>query len=122
MSEARIANRAMGMMLAAFTAGALLHVDRAPLWSLAVAATALGWQLARLRWRLPLPGTVVRTLIAFALLLLTAASHRSISGLSAGSTLLLVMGAAKTARGAPAARLPGWWPWWALALLAGRVP
>lgn len=95
MSDARIANRAMGMMLAAFTAGALLHVDRAPLWSLAVAATALGWQLARLRWRLPLPGTVVRTLIAFALLLLTAASHRSISGLSAGSTLLLVMGAAK---------------------------
>ena len=39
--------------LVAFAAGALLHVDRAPLWSIFVAVAALCWQLAHLRWRLP---------------------------------------------------------------------
>ncbi len=83
------------MMLVAFAAGALLHVDRAPLWSIFVAVAALCWQLAHLRWRLPLPGAVVRTLLALGLLLLTMISFRTISGLAAGSTLLLVMGSAK---------------------------
>jgi transglutaminase-like putative cysteine protease len=83
------------MMLVAFGAGVLLHVDRAPGWSLGVAVAAFCWQLAHLRWRLPLPGAVVRALLAFALLLLTVISYRTVSGLAAGSTLLLVMGSAK---------------------------
>lgn len=86
---------ARAMMLVAFAAGVLLHVDRAPGWSLGVAAAAFGWQLAHLRWRLPLPGAVVRTALAIGLLLLTVISYRTVSGLAAGSTLLLVMGAAK---------------------------
>jgi protein-glutamine gamma-glutamyltransferase len=83
------------MMWLAFAAAALLHVDRAPLWSLGVAFAAFCWQLAHARWRLPLPGAAARTVIAFGLLLFTAASYRTLSGLSAGGTLLLVMGSAK---------------------------
>ena len=95
MSDPGIGTGARRMTLLAFCAGVLLHVDRAPLWSLGVAAAAFGWQLAHLCWRLPLPGAVVRTMLAFGLLLLTAVSFRTISGLSAGGTLLLVMGSAK---------------------------
>jgi len=87
--------RAQGMMLLAFAAGLLLHVDRAPAWSVAVAVAAMCFQVAHLRWRAPLPGAVARTIIALALLLLTLASYRTVSGLSAGGTLLLVMGSAK---------------------------
>ena len=95
MSDPGIGTGARRKTLLAFCAGVLLHVDRAPLGSLGVAAAAFCWQLAHLRWRLPLPGAVVRTMLAFGLLLLTAVSFRTISGLSAGGTLLLVMGSAK---------------------------
>jgi protein-glutamine gamma-glutamyltransferase len=86
---------ARGMMLLAFAAAVLLHVDRAPLWSLGAVVTVFCWQLAHLRWRVPLPGAIVRTLIAIGLLLLTVTSYHTVAGLAAGSTLLLVMGAAK---------------------------
>ncbi|HMA10613.1 MAG TPA: DUF3488 and transglutaminase-like domain-containing protein [Steroidobacteraceae bacterium] len=95
MTEPGMGPHARRMMLMAFAAGVLLHVDRAPGWSLGVAAAAFCWQLAHLRWRLPLPGAVVRTALAIGLLLLTVISHRTLSGLSAGGTLLLVMGSAK---------------------------
>jgi protein-glutamine gamma-glutamyltransferase len=86
---------ARAMMLLAFAAAVLLHVDRTPVWCLAVAAAAFCWQLAHSRWRVPLPGTVLRALLAMSLLMMTLASFRTVSGLSAGSALLLVMGAAK---------------------------
>jgi transglutaminase-like putative cysteine protease len=95
MNDAVMGPHARRLMLLAFGAGALLHVDRAPLWSLFVAAAAFCWQLAHLRWRLPLPGPVVRTVLAIGLLLLTMVTYRTVSGLSAGGTLLLVMGSAK---------------------------
>jgi protein-glutamine gamma-glutamyltransferase len=95
MSAAAIGPGPRRMMLLAFASGALLHVDRAPLWSLGVAIAGFCWQLAQARWRLPQPGAVARTLVAFGLLLFTAVSYRTISGLSAGGTLLLVMGSAK---------------------------
>jgi transglutaminase-like putative cysteine protease len=95
MIEPSMGSRARKLMLAAFVAGVLLHVDRAPAWSLVVAAATFSWQLAHLRWRLPLPGAVLRTVLAFGLLLLTFTTYRSVSGLSAGGTLLLVMGSAK---------------------------
>ena len=55
MSGPGVGHSARRMMLVAFAAGALLHVDRAPVWSIFVAAPTLCWQLAHLRWRLPLP-------------------------------------------------------------------
>jgi transglutaminase-like putative cysteine protease len=88
-------NRSGMMVLAAFGAAVLLHVDRAPPWAGAVAAAAFTWQWLHQRGRVALPGTGPRSLIAVALLLATIASYRAISGLAAGSTLLLVMGSAK---------------------------
>ncbi|HXC60406.1 MAG TPA: DUF3488 domain-containing protein, partial [Steroidobacteraceae bacterium] len=83
------------LMLAAFACGALLHVDRAPPWSLAVALLAIAWQLLVQRGRLALPASALRLFLVLGLLLATAASFRTLAGLAAGSTLLLVMGAAK---------------------------
>jgi hypothetical protein len=95
MSGTSIGSGARNLMLLAFGTAVLLHVDRTPAWSTGVAIAAFGWQLAHLRWRVPLPGVVLRTLIALGLLLLTMASYQTVSGLAAGGTLLLVMGSAK---------------------------
>ena len=73
MSTKGIGPGARRMMLLAFAAGALLHADRAPLWSLGVAIAAFCWQLAHTRWRLPLPGASG----AFAMLFATPRSCRS---------------------------------------------
>ena len=81
--------------VAAFGCAVLLHVDSAPPWSIAVACIGVVMQLAHQRGRLALPGALWRAAIALTLLVATVASYRSISGLAAGSTLLLVMGAAK---------------------------
>lgn len=83
------------MPLAAFGAAVLLHVDRAPLWSLGVALCGAGWQLLYLLNRLALPGAALRLLITVALLMATVGTFRGVTGLSAGGALLLVMGSAK---------------------------
>jgi transglutaminase-like putative cysteine protease len=95
MNSSALPHRSGTMTLAAFGAAALLHVDRAPLWASAVAGVALVWQWLHLHKRLALPGNAARALITVTLLLGTLASYRTLSGLSAGGTLLLVMGAAK---------------------------
>lgn len=80
--------------LAAFLGACILHID-APPWTLAVAVTGLSWQLLHLRGLVALPGSIWRGAIAFALLAATAAAFRGITGLAAGTNLLLVMGSAK---------------------------
>lgn len=82
--------------LAAFGGAALLHVNRVPLWCAAVAGLALAWRLLQQRGRLPAPGKVLRVLLVLALTAATLATSGRITGLAAGSTLLLAMGAAKT--------------------------
>jgi len=95
MNGATLPRRSGVLLLLAFAAAVLLHADRAPWWAVAVALAAMAWQWLHQRGRLALPGTGARALIAIALLLATVGSYRTISGLAAGSTLLLVMGAAK---------------------------
>jgi len=95
MNASALPRRSGVLLMLAFAAAAVLHADRAPPWAVGVAVLALVWQWLHQRGRLALPGTVPRALIAIALLLGTVASYRTISGLAAGSTLLLVMGAAK---------------------------
>lgn len=80
--------------LAAFLGACILHVD-APAWALAVALMGLGWQLLHLRGLVALPGSIWRGAIAFGLLVATLATFRGITGLTAGTNLLLVMGSAK---------------------------
>ena len=48
MNSAGMGPGTRAMMLLAFCAGVLLHVDRAPVWSLGVAGTAFCWQLAHM--------------------------------------------------------------------------
>src|SRR5262245_47049625 len=83
------------LLLAAFGAGCLLHVDRAPLWCSAVAAAALLWRWLHFRGRLALPNRALRIVITLVLALAVLASFRTLNGLAAGSALLIVMGAAK---------------------------
>ncbi len=87
--------RAMFLVLGAFAASALLHVDRVPPWCAAVAAIALLWHSLFLVGRLRLPATALRLLMAATLFAATLASFRTVQGIAAGSALLLVMGAAK---------------------------
>lgn len=83
------------IMLASFGGGALLHIDRAPPWCLGVALAAVVWHWLHNTGRLQLPSTALRLLLTLALFAGIAASFRTLSGLAAGSALLLVMGAAK---------------------------
>jgi protein-glutamine gamma-glutamyltransferase len=85
----------MFLVLAAFAASVLLHVDRAPVWCIAAAGIALAWHSLFLLGRMQMPGTALRLLIAVTLCAAALASFRSLQGLNAGSALLLVMGAAK---------------------------
>ncbi|MDR2216618.1 MAG: DUF3488 and transglutaminase-like domain-containing protein, partial [Nevskiaceae bacterium] len=86
---------ALRLVLAAYGIAMLLHVDRVPIWCSIAALTAMLWRIAHQRGRLRLPGGITRNAAA---LLLTAAilmSFRSLGGLSAGSALLMMMGALK---------------------------
>lgn len=86
---------AVSLMLAGFAASILLHVDRTPLWCVAVALAAVLWYWLHQRRNLPLPPAGLRIVTTLALFAGIAASFRTVGGLAAGSALLVVMGAAK---------------------------
>jgi transglutaminase-like putative cysteine protease len=83
------------IMLTAFAGGALLHVDRAPYWCLGVALAAVIWHFLHSQGRLRLPPKSLRIILTLALFAGIAASFQTVSGLPAGTALLLVMGSAK---------------------------
>jgi transglutaminase-like putative cysteine protease len=83
------------LTLTGFGCGVLLHADRTPAWCVAIATFALLWRGLHALGRIPLPGTLLRIALTLALVLTVVAFFRSISGLAAGSALLMVMGAAK---------------------------
>ncbi|MEO6079929.1 MAG: DUF3488 and transglutaminase-like domain-containing protein [Steroidobacteraceae bacterium] len=83
------------IMLASLASGVLLHVDRTPLWCTGVAVAALTWYWLHSLGRLRLPPNSLRILLTLALFAGVAASFTTLSGLSAGTALLMVMGAAK---------------------------
>lgn len=81
--------------LAAFGSAVLLHVDRLPIW---ISVFALGAGIARILLALrgaALPNAWLRVAIALALTLGVLAGFRTLNGLSAGSALLVAMGALK---------------------------
>lgn len=85
----------MLMLLAAYAAGILLHIDRVPAWCTTVGAAALLWRWLAFRGSIPMPNKVLRIVIAMLLVLAVLVTFRTIGGLAAGSALLVVMGAAK---------------------------
>lgn len=93
--KAVLPKAAMPLVLASYASAALLHVDRAPFWCSAAAAIAIAWRLAHQQGRVSLPGSFTRISLA---LLLTASillTFRTLGGLSAGTALLMAMGAVK---------------------------
>jgi transglutaminase-like putative cysteine protease len=90
-----LAPRAVGIVSAAYVLAVLLHVDRTPFWSTAIALAIVAWRQLAARQALPFAGTALRVAITLALTALVAVSYRTLNGLTAGGALLVVMGAAK---------------------------
>jgi protein-glutamine gamma-glutamyltransferase len=79
----------------AFVGGSLLNIDRVPSWVPLAALLFVIWRLLAASRSLPLPGTVTRGLLALILVAGTVVRFHTLNGLSAGTALLLLMGAVK---------------------------
>lgn len=84
--------RSIAWVSSAFVAGVLLNADRVPSWVPLAAVLIVAWRVFAPSH---LPGTVLRSLIAFALVGAVLAKFRTLNGLSAGTALLILMGATK---------------------------
>ena len=88
-------NRALLWASAALAGGLLLHIDRVPAWVSATALILLAWRLAVARGALPLPGVVARLLLVVAVAAAVLVRFHTFNGLSAGTSLLLLMSGLK---------------------------
>lgn len=79
----------------AFVAGALLNVDRVPVWTPIAALIFVIWRLMGASRSLRLPGTFARSMLALVLVGGVAVRFHTLNGLSAGTALLLLMGGVK---------------------------
>jgi len=87
--------RALLWSEAAFLTGVLLHVGRLPLWAMVTAFVCAAWALAARTRRVALPGPVLRSVFALALLAVVLAMFRTLNGLAAGTALLVLTGSVK---------------------------
>ncbi|HKT71356.1 MAG TPA: DUF3488 and transglutaminase-like domain-containing protein [Steroidobacteraceae bacterium] len=95
-SPDRQAPGALGWAAAALGGGLLLHLDRVAPWVSLVALACIAWRMtASMTRRAPLPGAVLRTLLALLLVAAVLARFQTLNGLTAGSALLILMGAVK---------------------------
>lgn len=82
----------------AFALGVLLNADRVPSWVPLAALLLAAWRVW-VGWRpnrsLRLPGTLARTALAMLLVAAVLVRFRTLNGLSAGTALLVLMGAGK---------------------------
>ncbi|MFT3905405.1 MAG: DUF3488 and transglutaminase-like domain-containing protein [Steroidobacteraceae bacterium] len=85
----------MTAVLIAFAGAVLLNLHHVALWSIPIALAAVIWR-ARGVWQTQkLPGRGLRLLLAAGLIVGVLLSFRTLNGLAAGATLLVVMSAAK---------------------------
>jgi transglutaminase-like putative cysteine protease len=89
------ASRALLWSTAAFLGGALLHVDRIPLWASAVALACAAWQLTSAAGKVPPIPKLVQLTLTFVLVTCVVFTFHTLNGLPAGTVLLVVMGAIK---------------------------
>jgi protein-glutamine gamma-glutamyltransferase len=80
---------------AALLGGMLLHIDRVPLWVMAAALVCVMWRLAAEVKLIGLPGRFTKVAVALLLIIVVLARFKTFNGLSAGTALLVVMGAIK---------------------------
>ena len=80
---------------AALGGGVLLHADRVPAWAALLALGLLLWRVASARRGRWAPALALRALLALALVVLVLARFRTLNGLAAGTTLLILMAGLK---------------------------
>ena len=80
---------------AALGGGLLLHADRLPAWAVAGTLAMILWRLTIARPGQLLSGATVRALLALSLVTLVFARFHTLNGLTAGTTLLVLMAALK---------------------------
>jgi protein-glutamine gamma-glutamyltransferase len=78
-----------------FTAGLALNIDRVPAWVPVVSLLFIAWRLMAAYRPLYLPGVVIRSIGALLLVAGVLVRFHTLNGLSAGTALLMVMGAVK---------------------------
>ncbi len=81
--------------LACLGAATLPHLLHLPLWPVGLIALTITWRSLALRGRVPLPGITVRSLLALAGFAGVFVSFGTITGLDAGTALLVVTAALK---------------------------
>jgi transglutaminase-like putative cysteine protease len=79
----------------ALVGGVLLHADRVPFWATAAALLCVAWRSTAEFRRIPLPGRIAKVIVLFLLLGAVLLQFRTLNGLSAGTALLVAMGAIK---------------------------
>jgi hypothetical protein len=87
--------RPLAWACAAFAGGVLLHLDRVPAWASLASFALILWRLAAARRRVWLPGALARALLALGMAAVVLARFHTLNGLTAGTTLLLLMAALK---------------------------
>jgi protein-glutamine gamma-glutamyltransferase len=87
--------RALGWTAAALAGAMLLNADHMPAWIALTALLLLAWRLAAARLPLPVPGTLLRAVLALALVAAVLAGFHTLNGLAAGTALLGLMAALK---------------------------
>src|SRR5256885_17257075 len=87
--------RPLAWACAAFAGGVLLNCDRVPAWTAAAALLLIAWRLTTERSGARLPGTVVRALLALAVVAVVLLRFHTLNGLAAGTALLMLMAALK---------------------------
>jgi protein-glutamine gamma-glutamyltransferase len=94
-SRLRLIKPPLAWTTAALTGGMLLHVDRVPLWVSAAAFVCVAWRLAAEMRAIRLPGRFAKVGVALMLIAAILVRFHTLNGLSAGTALLVVMGAIK---------------------------
>ena len=79
----------------AFLFGVLLHVERVPVWASTAALACAAWSVAAALGLMRLPGKLVKTILALGLTGAILMMFHTLNGLTAGTALLIVMGAIK---------------------------
>ncbi len=80
---------------AALVGGMLLHIDRVPFWVSAAALVCVIWRVAAELKAIRLPGRFAKIGVALMLIAAILARFHTLNGLSAGTALLVIMGAIK---------------------------
>ena len=80
---------------AVFAGGVVLHAGRVPPWAAAVALLLILWRLLTAYRGGGYPGVAARALLALTLVVIVLVRFRTLNGLAAGTTLLLLMAGLK---------------------------